>query len=246
MIATNKPWAISTDGADERRYFVLEVSAKHAKDRKYWVPLVEQMKTEAALRAMLHDLVHMRCPKCVDLNDPPQTPWLADQAEHSMPVEAKWLLHVLKDEVISVPTRDGFGGSSSDAVRIGVGDGLLEAAKCSSFIKTDDAFKAFTDFAKSITGKASRVTPEDLGRFLARFGVMKARKRISGERPYLYEFGDLEERRAAFTKKYGVRFGDAGADIDLAGYGLDTLAEDDLRDLDAWRRYGAGLGALPA
>jgi hypothetical protein len=237
LIATNQNWAVHTDGTDERRYFVLDVSNRHAKDRSYWTPLVSQMETEAGLLALLYDLERMRRPDFIDLRNPPQTPWLADQALHSLPGEARWLHHILTEELIS------FEGASRpiwNAAEEGGGLLGLDSDRAKA-ITTAEAFSAARDYLQR-AGIKARLTPEDLGRFLASFGVTRRRPRSAdGGRPYTYDFPDLETMRAAFSAKYGVRF-DSQSIADLELFGLEGLPA---HELEAWRAYAEGRTDMP-
>ena len=81
MIASNDDWVVPSSH-DERRYFVLRVSDRHANDRAYFAAIDAQMEA-GGLAAMLHDLLAMDL-SGHDFRHVPDTEALAAQKVHSM------------------------------------------------------------------------------------------------------------------------------------------------------------------
>ena len=249
----NPGWVVPASG-DERRFFVLDISAAHRLDFEYFAAIDEQMKT-GGLAAMMYDLTHMRLVDWIELRNAPRTPWLADQQAHSMPSEAKWLQSVLDDGGFTHDQRSFYWSlEGAEHIAPDKSDELVAALNPAGgtcavvadgegvlYVPKDDVRRAFVDYCR---GTHLKPLPENmLGAYLSKLGVTERRVMRKGEVIRLYAFPALGDFRKAFTEKHGVRFGDTG----------DAYAEmipDDMRrvagdELAIWQAYGAGE-ALPA
>jgi len=249
----NPGWVVPASG-DERRFFVLDISAAHRLDFEYFAAIDEQMKT-GGLAAMMYDLTHMRLVDWIELRNAPRTPWLADQQAHSMPSEAKWLQSVLDDGGFTHDQRSFYWSlEGAEHIAPDKSDELVAALNPAGgtcavvadgegvlYVPKDDVRRAFVDYCR---GTHLKPLPENmLGAYLSKLGVTERRVMRKGEVIRLYAFPALGAFRKAFTDKHGVRFGDTG----------DAYAEmipDDMRrvagdELAIWQAYGAGE-ALPA
>lgn len=249
----NPGWVVPASG-DERRFFVLDISAARRLDFEYFAAIDEQMKA-GGLAAMMFDLTHMRLVDWIELRSAPRTPWLADQQAHSMPSEAKWLQSVLDDGGFTQKQRsfywslEGVEHIVSDKADTLIAALNLDAGTCATvadgtgvlYVPKDDVRAAYMDYCR---GTHLKPMPENmLGAYLSKMGVKERRLTRRTEVIRLYAFPALGDFRKAFTEKHGVRFGDTG----------DTYAEmvpDDVRrvagdELAIWQAYGDG-GTLPA
>lgn len=249
----NPGWVVPASG-DERRFFVLDISAARRLDFEYFAAIDEQMEA-GGLAAMMYDLTHMRLVDWIELRDAPRTPWLADQQAHSMPSEAKWLQSVLDDGGFTQKQRsfywslEGVEHIVSDKADTLIAALNLDAGTCATvadgtgvlYVPKDDVRAAYMDYCR---GTHLKPMPENmLGAYLSKMGVKERRLTRRTEVIRLYAFPALGDFRKAFTEKHGVRFGDTG----------DTYAEmvpDDVRrvagdELAIWQAYGDG-GTLPA
>lgn len=92
LMASNNDWVVPAS-ADERRYFVLEVSDCHIQDIPYFTKLNDQMEN-GGLSAMLHDLLDYDLSN-FNVRKVPQTEALADQKRLSMDSLHRWWSTVL-------------------------------------------------------------------------------------------------------------------------------------------------------
>ena len=94
IFSSNQDWIIPA-GLEERRFFVLDVSARHMQDTKYFGPIFRQMRDENGKEAMLYDLLRREVK--VDLRHPLHTEALLDQKLLSMDTFQQWWLRCLTD-----------------------------------------------------------------------------------------------------------------------------------------------------
>jgi len=94
FISSNKEWVIPTE-VDDRRFFVLDVSANRQGDRPYFQAIVDQM-SNGGRAAMLYDLQHMDLSN-FEVRDVPKTAALADQKQLSLVADDQWLYDKLHE-----------------------------------------------------------------------------------------------------------------------------------------------------
>jgi hypothetical protein len=92
MMATNDEWVVPAT-ADERRWFVLDVSDRRIGDRVYFKAIAEQME-DGGLAAMIHELVNRDISR-FEVRDVPETEALAEQKALSLDSLDKWWRDVL-------------------------------------------------------------------------------------------------------------------------------------------------------
>jgi hypothetical protein len=80
VMSSNSDWVVPA-GADARRYFVLDVSAAHMQDHKYFAAIARQMDN-GGRGALLHYLLNLDISR-FDVRAVPQTAALADQKTRS-------------------------------------------------------------------------------------------------------------------------------------------------------------------
>ncbi len=94
LMASNEKWVVPAE-ADDRRYFVLDVSSARANDHAYFKAIQDEMDA-GGLEAMLHDLLAMDL-SGFNVRAKPNTAALHDQKMRSLPPEDEWLLAILED-----------------------------------------------------------------------------------------------------------------------------------------------------
>ena len=92
LMASNKDWVVPA-GSDERRYFVLDVSDRRAKDFEYFKAITEEMDG-GGYSAMLSDLRKMDLSE-FEVRDVPRTLALDEQKGRSMSSQEKWWFNLL-------------------------------------------------------------------------------------------------------------------------------------------------------
>lgn len=98
LMASNCDWVVPAS-KDERRYFVLDVSDKHAQDSLYFEPLFREIDG-GGLSAMLYDLLQFDLTN-FNIRKVPQTNALLEQQLHSFdPVTMWWFQKLNEGELI--------------------------------------------------------------------------------------------------------------------------------------------------
>jgi hypothetical protein len=92
-MASNQDWVVPAS-ADERRYFVLDVSEIYRGNRAYFKKLYAQMDA-GGLAAMVYDLLHRDISE-FDHRTIPDTAALAEQKRHSLDTLDRWWLACLE------------------------------------------------------------------------------------------------------------------------------------------------------
>lgn len=102
LMASNNDWVLDVD-ADDRRFFILEVSGEHAKQGDWFDPIWKQMfeggdieKPAAGTQAFFADMLQMDLTGFVPW-DVPKTEASAMQKQYSMPPVHQWWYSVLLD-----------------------------------------------------------------------------------------------------------------------------------------------------
>ena len=99
MAASNNAWVVPA-GLEERRFFVLDVSDRHMRDRDYFQKLYQQMDS-GGREAMLYDLLRYDF-SGIDLRTFPRTEALMDQIVSSMsPVQKFWFERLIQGRSVT-------------------------------------------------------------------------------------------------------------------------------------------------
>jgi phage/plasmid-associated DNA primase len=179
IMATNSNWAVPAS-ADERRYFVVDVSEARRGDRDYFTKLWQAVSDPEVLAAFLYELLE------VDLNgfqirDIPHTEGLNDQKLASLNDFHKWLMRCLYLGYLPDP------------------DPKI-TPPWSNFWITTSAYQAFEDWAR-MTGTARfALNAAQFGKEMTRF-YRPSRPRMNnpGHQPG-YQLGTLEDARNRFCE----------------------------------------------
>lgn len=177
IMASNNSWACPA-GLEERRFFVIDVSAAKAQDSGYFKRIIDEMDS-GGREALLHDLLN-RDIKGVDLRNFPKTAALLEQKRLSMsPVEKFWF------EILTKGALDREYGDWDDGR-----------------VKKDDLHDYYIEFAGK-AGKQHRETSTELGMGLRKLVPNLSTPRQMKNREYqsFYQFPPLKECRALFEKR---------------------------------------------
>lgn len=98
IMASNEQWVVPAS-YDERRFFVLDVSAAHMQDTAYFGAIDADLKA-GGLANLLHDL-QTRDLSNFDVRTVPRTEALLDQKVHSMTSNEEWWFRKLSDGVLA-------------------------------------------------------------------------------------------------------------------------------------------------
>jgi hypothetical protein len=186
IIATNADWAVPAT-ADERRYFVTDVSAARRGDRAYFTQLFQAGSNPDAVAAFVHELLEVDL-SGFEIRDVPETEGLNDQKLASLDDFETWLLECLtlgylpdSDPKLQPPWTEWWATTP-----------------------TYEAFKVWSQrkgtlrFARNIA---------QFGKFMTRFYGTPVRPRGSATRQRAYALGTLEEARARFCEVQKVTVG---------------------------------------
>ena len=191
IMASNSDWVIPA-GANERRYFVLDVTNTQRQNSKYFQSLAEQMQKSGGREALLHYLMS------VDISDwnvrtVPQTQALASQKDWSLGPIEEWWYRKLDDA--SLHEDIGY---------------WAEEVHCRML--QDDYLQYTKDFGVNRRGNATRigvflrqVVPglRREQRFLLEEVELSGRKEVKKTRPYVWMFPPLDLCRESWEEKYG-------------------------------------------
>lgn len=191
IMASNDPHVVRATG-DERRYFVLDINKEKQQDSEYFARIHDQLN-DGGYEALLFMLQSYDL-EGFDVRKVPQTDALREQKLLSMSQNEEWWYQKL---------RDG---------RVLEGHSIWENQVPSKVLEED-----FTRYAN--TWKFSRLgNATQLGRFLTNVcpHMTKTQRRVAVEehdqyggtkrehkRVYFYDFGSLEQCRAAWDNIYG-------------------------------------------
>lgn len=196
IMASNDQWVVPA-GADERRYYILDVSEQKKQDTSYFKKLRKAMN-EGGREALLHFLMTLDLSD-YEVRNVPQTAALQDQKMLSLNNEEQWWLERLMDGRI---TSRSPGWLTSIQKEFLQGD-YLRYAEHQRFLR--------------------RASPTALGRFLSRmmpdqYPISVQRMtdverednhghvRTDRERVYWYDLPSLEDCRKAWEERFGGSF----------------------------------------
>lgn len=103
ILASNNDWVIPA-GANERRYFVLDVSDDVRQNSKYFGGIQAQLDA-GGREALLHYLMHYDLSE-FNVRNVPKTLALRDQQQRSLAPEYEWWLHLLRNGHIDESSED--------------------------------------------------------------------------------------------------------------------------------------------
>lgn len=193
LLASNEQWVVPA-GLDERRFMVLDVADSQAQNSAYFAAIKRQLKN-GGQEALLHYLLNYDLSD-FDLRKPPQTAALQDQKMLSFAPEEQWLFEKLVE-----------------------GRMLPEHTGWRKVVPKRELQEDYIRFMKDL-GINRRFSPTAIGKFLKRAspGIYprtfqqwaevrvfdsSGGERIERQRPYFYEFPELEELRAHWDAEFG-------------------------------------------
>lgn len=193
LLASNNTWVIPA-GGDERRFFVLDVGDGKMQNGNYFQLLKTQLDN-GGLEALLH-LLLTRDIKEFDVRRVPKTEALREQKLLSMGPEEEWWYSKLQDGLL-LSSHTTWDGS----------------------VEKDELFNDFYNYMQRL-GAYRRASRTALSKFLDRVcpaGSPSVKQKwvtreVAGpegwtthkkERPYFYEFPDLQQCRDSWVGKFG-------------------------------------------
>lgn len=196
IMASNDQWVVPA-GADERRYYILDVGEGKKQDTAYFKRIRKAMN-EGGREALLHYLMTMDLSE-YEVRQVPQTDALQDQKMLSLGNEEQWWLERLMDGKITSRSREWQTSIQKEFLQ---GD-YLRYAESQRFLR--------------------RASPTALGRFLSRMMPGKypisvqrmtdveredghGHVRTDRERVYWYDLPTLEDCRKAWEERFGGTF----------------------------------------
>lgn len=184
MMCTNNDWAVPQT-QDERRFFVLEVSEEKAKDKSYFAPLNDDIKSPEVMGQLFNFLKEFDITQC-DLRKAPKTTATQQQIMESLPSEAIWLKALLEDgSLIDGNTSYDLEGSQT-IPKVGFFDSYIQYCEKMSVPGYD------------------RCKPNKLGIYLKKVvGLIDGGKQsVNGTRLNCYRTKPLEEMEQLFNEHY--------------------------------------------
>jgi hypothetical protein len=177
IMATNSNWAVPAS-ADERRYFVVDVSEARQGDRDYFTKLWRAVSDPDVLAAFLYELLE------VDLNgfqirDIPHTEGLNDQKLASLSDFEKWLMRCLFFGYLPQPGQD-------------------IQPPWSDFWVTTAAYQSYEAWVERKGTARFALNPAQFGKEMARFYRPTRPRANNPNRLHGYALGTLEEARSRF------------------------------------------------
>jgi 5S rRNA maturation endonuclease (ribonuclease M5) len=182
IAASNNSWIIPA-GLDERRFFCLEVSPKHRQDRDYFSKVIKQMHNDHGIQGMLYDL-QRRDISGVDLAQYPRTQALHHQILESLNSSESFLMEML------------FSGFNNPNYIL---------PEWEETVKKKDLYDNYKEYCKGMNERYPK-SQTHLFNLMKEWGLLDSnspigRITIQGNRPYVYNFNDLETCRAEVEKR---------------------------------------------
>lgn len=187
IIASNHNWVVPA-GADERRFFVIDVGDTHIQNRPHFAAIQAQMDS-GGREAMLHDLLGIDLSK-FDFGNFPRTEALFDQQLYTMSSAQKFWFHLLT------------AGAITD-----------DCTEWPDFVSTQGFYNKYLEFCRWIGERyplTDAILVRDLGKivpYLHRF-----RPNMNGKRVQSLRLPPLQECREHFQKVLKVKHIDWGDD----------------------------------
>ncbi|OEF87205.1 DUF5906 domain-containing protein [Vibrio splendidus] len=184
LMITNNDWVVPQT-ANERRFFVLEVSDEKANNRDYFKPLNADIEDEQTIGQFLNFLQDYNL-SSFDLRKAPRTEATQQQVMESLEPHEEWLSGIIENgEIID-------GNQSYDL-------------ECGSIVPKGSFFESYTGYCQKLSVPGHRIINEKkLGRYL--IGTVNlidgGRPTINGKRTTCYKVPLLEEMKSAFDKAY--------------------------------------------
>lgn len=180
VLASNEQWVVPA-GADERRFFVLEVGDEHKQDAAYFRQIADQMRS-GGREALLHHLMTYDL-EGYEVRDVPQTVALADQKMFSLSADEAWWYEKLRDGVLLPEASDPWPRT------------VMKTTLHTDYVEYARAYNV-----------TRRTNPVSLGKFLKRVcpGITSFQGRQGQKRPYFYQMPPLQECRAAWDALHGA------------------------------------------
>lgn len=199
FISANADWVVPAT-FDERRFFVLEVSRRRAKDTTYFRKVRRQMFKEGGVGALMHFL------RSIDINDfdvrnPPVTKALIEQKIEGLRGINKWTRQLLTRGQIN-------SGDSFDDLEADWSGGPVRVA-------CEDLYAEFTEWVRRTPHQGDTPDNAKFGKELRELiGVKHTRRRVGGSPRYFYEIPSLGECKRLFEAKLGGE-SQWGDDVDV-------------------------------
>lgn len=192
FMASNDSWVVPA-GFGDRRFFVLDVSHRHARDNDYFGTIQHELDN-GGREALLHHLLNYDL-RDFEVRDIPATEALQEQKLMSMSGEQDWWLLKLRD------------------------GRLLEEDDSWGRVCTHDLLYDYAQYFRSF-GSGRKVSASKLGQFLSevcpggwpkreQVGEPHESRGLDGtmktiKRPYFYVFPTLEECRSQWDERFGI------------------------------------------
>jgi uncharacterized protein DUF5906 len=209
MMASNEQWVIPA-ACDARRFFVLEVSSKHANDHAYFAAILEELDN-GGYEAMLHDL--LTCDLTFfNVRNVPETEGLRIQRKLSLGTSEAWWMDALHRGYVyrsELGLEDHFS-KWHDEVSTEVLFASYESYARERHERHPMSREAFGSFMRDIAGaKWKRLSNAVTGEHLADVdnihgGTARKSQLIKQKRPPGFELGALNDAQAAFDRLTGL------------------------------------------
>jgi hypothetical protein len=197
LMASNDHWVVPA-GADERRYYILDVGEERKQDAAYFRELYRTMD-EGGREALLHFLMTYDISE-FEVRNVPQTDALREQKMLSLNGEEQWWLERLMDGRV---TRGAPGWQSS------VQKDRLQA----DYLRYAEDQRLFRRASPTVLGRfLTRHLPKGWPKSLQRMTDVErddghGRVNVVRERAYWYDLPALDICRKSWDQKYGGPFG---------------------------------------
>lgn len=205
IMASNSDWIVPA-GANERRYFVLDVGQEHMQDSQYFARIADQLKSggyEALLYTLLrHDISEF------NVRDVPQTDALRHQKILTQNAEENWWLEKLRDGKVLSKDADW-------STLVGCDDlyaDYLEAAGRTKIIRPLSKVALGLAMKRMLPGEfPGRKQQRDPSRGKER--TARGNELSGYARRWMYTLPTLTEARAYFDAHFGGPFDWADAEV---------------------------------
>ena len=193
LMASNSDWVVPA-GADERRFYVLDVAEDEKQNTRYFGQIRKAM-SEGGRESLLHFLLNYDLTG-FDVWAVPQTDALRDQKMHSMASEEAWWFERLMDGRVTSTCNDWSQSLPKDRL---MGD----------YLRYTEAQRINRRLSPTMLGKfLTRVMPDDYPRGIQRMAEVERDDGRGGsvltrERVYFYDLPTLVDCRTEWDRRYG-------------------------------------------